>query len=399
MADLIRTLFDSSWDELSRAEVETFLHSAEDEGLTWEVKGDQRECKWPRRAQVEKAVCGFANSQLGGVLIIGAHRADKRKPGWALHGLSDPGEEVDLALDRVIRNGIRPVPPFRVKSWLVEASRYAAVVWVEPTDRPPSITRDGRVFERTTGATEPVDDPVALAKLFDAGAQAISTAKINATQAATRALMLPHVPSLSPQGFLLWEEAEESRPWIGLGVAATTYRGDIGGRLVEQVFAEEAERTIRELLRPSPHNYPLPDQAFITPWGDVVAARVDPSNPSDHRRHYFVSVGWDGGVGVACLDLAQSRPGPSWSEEVLKPMWDLACRLVLLLGGTGQLHMSLHGTGWIGGGQAWPDLEHAREAVTTASGDESATTFTVPKEAVDDLELQLRRYAGEQLWK
>lgn len=50
-------------------------------------------------------------------------------------------------------------------------------------------------------------------------------------------------------------------------------------------------------------------------------------------------------------------------------------------------------------GQEWPDQEHAREAVTTASGDESVSTFTVPKEAVDDLELQLRRYAGEPLWK
>jgi hypothetical protein len=397
MTDIIRTLFGTSWEELSLPAIEVFLASAEDEGLTWEAKGDRSAGRWPRTAQVEKAVCGFANSRAGGVLIIGAERAEGHRAGWAVPGLLPPGDEAALALDRVIRNGLRPVPTFRTRSWAVGEERSVAVVWVEPTDRPPSITRDGRVFERTTGATVPVTDPTALARLFDAGRHSVDLARAGATQAAVRALALPRLEALTPPGLLPWE-ADGGRPWIGLGVAATAHRLSPGEALKRQSVAEETERLSREFLRPSPHNYPLPDHFSIGPRADVVAVRVDPANPSDDRRHYFVCLGWDGGVGVACLDLGDRSLGRHWVEEVLRPMWTLAGRLVLLIGGAGQLHVSLHGLGPISWDQDWPDAERAREAVMTLEGAESAEDLEVPQDLLDAMELDLRRYGGEQLW-
>jgi hypothetical protein len=85
----VEALFGVSWDGLERDHVTSFLAGAGDEGLTWEVKGDAKEGRWLRREQIEKAVSGFANSELGGILIIGAQEDEG---GWDLTGLQPPSE-------------------------------------------------------------------------------------------------------------------------------------------------------------------------------------------------------------------------------------------------------------------------------------------------------------------
>jgi hypothetical protein len=119
-------------DNDCRAAVETFLADAGDEGLTWEVKGDVKTSRWRRREQVEKAVGAFANSQLGGVLVIGAERRDRRTPGWDRVGVGPPAEsEPAMPLDKFIRTGLNPVPPYRVRVWQLAEDRFAGVVWIE----------------------------------------------------------------------------------------------------------------------------------------------------------------------------------------------------------------------------------------------------------------------------
>jgi hypothetical protein len=84
----VHQLFDRSWDELDASSVNRFMTEAGDEGLLWEAKG----AATPRQDSVLKAVCGFANS-VGGYLILGAgQRLDARRRGVSNPGAGDVGQ-------------------------------------------------------------------------------------------------------------------------------------------------------------------------------------------------------------------------------------------------------------------------------------------------------------------
>src|SRR4051794_2238162 len=108
-------LFGKPLDELELKELRGFLDHAGHEPLTWEVKGDEHAGRWVRRDQVLKAVCGFANSDRGGVLIIGGHK--RQGVGWDLPGLDRPSEEPGPLLENWLRHGFIRPPATRVKVW------------------------------------------------------------------------------------------------------------------------------------------------------------------------------------------------------------------------------------------------------------------------------------------
>lgn len=58
------------WPRLSLADLDAFLAAEPEETLYWEAKGDGRERLAPQA--LAKAVCGFANSERGGYLMLGA---------------------------------------------------------------------------------------------------------------------------------------------------------------------------------------------------------------------------------------------------------------------------------------------------------------------------------------
>ena len=242
MPDPVVMLFGVSWQGLDRHRVETFLDTAGDEGLTWEVKGDEGQQRWPRREQIEKAVSAFANSRLGGVLVIGANRR-REEPGWDLPGLKAPAEqEIEVAISKTIRTGVAPIPPFRVKQLGEADGLHAAIVWVEPVPDPPCVTSGGLVFQRATGVSEKVTDPSDLARLFDGGDRARAGAEAGAVTGAVLAMraavdVAPYPPFTSWPG---------DRDRCSLGVAAVGYEGDIGRRLVAQSFREKLEKLVVE---------------------------------------------------------------------------------------------------------------------------------------------------------
>jgi Putative DNA-binding domain len=201
--------------------------------VTWEAKGDAKEAKWPRRQSLEKAVCGFANSELGGVLLIGVNRTDA---GWRLDGLQPPANEIPIAVGQTIRTGVRPIPRFDLVHFDIGDRRSAAVVEVEPVNEPPCITRDGRIFVRTSGQTVPVVDPGDLARLFGTGDHAREAAESSAATAGTEAI---NRGAVGPYGSdsEVWKPAETNSR-VSLGLAATGYLPDIGGRLFGGRFAE-----------------------------------------------------------------------------------------------------------------------------------------------------------------
>jgi predicted HTH transcriptional regulator len=169
---LMLPLFDVPFDRLDVGDLRRFLGEAGDEGLTWEAKADHESGRL-RPQQVHKAACGLAN-QIGGYLILGARRDAKGEP-WQLPGINPRDDEIDVWIGEVLRR-LRPEPRHQTRAWEVDDDRLVAVVWIDPVDRPPCIAPDGRVFQRVSGATVPVEDPVELARLQQRGQAALDRA-------------------------------------------------------------------------------------------------------------------------------------------------------------------------------------------------------------------------------
>lgn len=105
-----RNLFGVDFESLEVEHVSAFLDDAGEEGLLWEAKGGGVE---PNRGSVRKAVCAFANSS-GGFLIVGADR-EAATMRWSLNGVPFTREDEPSAwFDKVIRDGVAPVPDHRV---------------------------------------------------------------------------------------------------------------------------------------------------------------------------------------------------------------------------------------------------------------------------------------------
>jgi len=166
-------LFGVPWDELTKGDVERFLASAsavEDEGLTWEAKAGQI-----KPQHIHKAVSAFANSVLGGYLILGADRSDRGQP-WTLPGCEIRGAEPRTWIAQAARDLIG-APIVDVHAWHAGGGQWVAVVAIPPSAVPPVIAPTGVVYERVVGSSPPIKDPVRLAEVFARGEAARERAK------------------------------------------------------------------------------------------------------------------------------------------------------------------------------------------------------------------------------
>jgi hypothetical protein len=152
------------WARLSLADIDSFLAVEPEETLYWEAKADGREPLGSHA--IAKAVCGFANSERGGYLILGAKRSDR---GFVMSGLTrPPAGELGAWVDQVVRSGaVRPLPWFEPRTFTARPG--AAIVAIDPVEQPPCVTSGGAVYERTSGRTVPVAEPNELARLFAKG--------------------------------------------------------------------------------------------------------------------------------------------------------------------------------------------------------------------------------------
>ena len=80
------TIFGPDFGALQLHDVAAFLAEADDESLLWEAKGGEGR---PNAGAVRKAVCGFANSR-GGYLILGTDRAGGA---WTITGHDFGGDQ------------------------------------------------------------------------------------------------------------------------------------------------------------------------------------------------------------------------------------------------------------------------------------------------------------------
>ena len=168
--------FGVPWDQLDVHALRTFLANAGSESLRWEAKADNERGALDRR-DIAKAICAFANSELGGYLILGA-KQDGRGGPWVLPGLAMPPSGDLPPWVSQIAAGMRPRPTIDVRELGAERDRGpTAVVWIPPAGEPPVITQDGTVYLRVAGASIPVTDQHVLAELFASGKAARARAE------------------------------------------------------------------------------------------------------------------------------------------------------------------------------------------------------------------------------
>jgi hypothetical protein len=320
-------LFGVLWNAVDLDSVGAFLADAGDEGLFWEVKGTR-----PNPRTVRKSVRGFANSERGGYLILGARQVDG---GWQLAGLDFGVPEPGTWLADTITGGLRPWPPFDIRVFEHEGGSVA-VVRVEPLSGAPCVTQDGQVYLRVVGKTAPITDPAVLGRLFERGEAARARAAVGAIEAATR--VVHHTPAISLD--------VPTITIFGFGLHAAEHAEGVADRLFSGGFRDMVRELAIAHLRPS--HYETAGGVRHRYEQDVVWAIIS-RNPGNELAQYqwAIRARGDGSVGVACF----MRPNEDnllgisvLFDEIIVPAWTVACSAVEYLGGRGQASLRIeHG--------------------------------------------------------
>jgi hypothetical protein len=323
-------LFAVPFEELTADHVADFLAGAGDEGLTWECKGNLKDHAWVRAEHVYIPACGFANGYEPGILIIGAERKHRKGP-WMFPGLTPPDEEPVVWINRAVRS-LRPVPNYRISDiWKMPGDRIAAAVLVEPTPEPPCITRDGRMFQRTSSETVTVSDPQVLARLIDRGDLARKRAENLASTAAFEAPVhvthMPHAPHAWPA----------THGTITLALCALGYEPDISGRLFTTSFRDLIDDSCNRLR--TNLGAPQPAHTFVRTSQERVVSRTTPRFQHELSRDWGAICTWDGAVAITCALLATTHD--NLRDEILAPAWKVGTELLHALKPQGRVHVAM----------------------------------------------------------
>ena len=326
-------LFGVAWSDLAAEDVVAFLREADKEGITWEAKADDERSPL-RPDSIRKAVCGLAN-QIGGYLIIGAR--ERSDGGWELSGIACPDDEPNVWIGKILR-GLQPVPRFEVKDWPQADGKIAAVVQVEPVAEPPCMTPQGRVYERVTSETLPVEDPVLLDKLFRRGREARDRVARWAPEAADRAL-----------GASGWRFQKSVGFGVGLAPLGRETE-DIASRL----FTKDTRDAIREaawellsILRPMGRPEVIDDRqrqdfhAAVLAFNEHKTFGLKNEVVATTQSTWLTQANWNGTVAASLSlsdgDVAQAPP----PEDIIGALWRVIVPLCQRLGGYGPSQLSV----------------------------------------------------------
>jgi hypothetical protein len=315
------TIFGVPWHELELDHVWQFLVDAGPEPLYWEAKG--RELS---RAEVRLQVCGFANSHEGGFLILGASETNA---GWDLSGLSFPTDPPTWVSEVVGNGSVSPYPDgLDTRAFRVADDRWIAVTRIPPVATPPCNTA-GRVYERVSGRTIPVTEPLRLASLFERGDQARARAEIGANGAAVEALR---------RGLSRPNHAD-THIQFGLALAAAGYRPNISARLFSQRYEEDVISIITTGL--ARDSFGHPDGPVV--YRDVSQdSRLFETNPQ-HRMGdaWSVKITWDGVVGINWVQAVTHTRVETVVEGPVRRAWAAADEMLDGVGARGGRHLRL----------------------------------------------------------
>src|SRR3954453_23126735 len=327
-------LFGVPWSEIDLGAIERFLSSAGEEGVTWEAKADDSRGHL-RPDSIRKAACGLAN-QIGGYLLLGANRDAQNI--WRLPGIEAPDSEPELWIGKILRQ-LRPTPQFEAKTWkLPDGSSTVVVVQIEPVAEPPCMTPHGRVYERVSGETLPVEDPGLLDRLFRRGAQARSRASESSFRAANRALETPDwtfervlgmALSLAPIG----RETDD--------ISSLLFTREMRKQITAATGA--VLEKVRPGLQPDDQDLLQQQDAFaqLAHFDEKHHYDVDNSVKYIYRSTWLSQANWDGSVASGLTfgdgDVLNAPP----LELMIESWWEALVPLVKHLGGYGSAQSTL----------------------------------------------------------
>lgn len=303
------TIFGVGWNELTLERIEQFLAESGPEPLLWEAKGIRAD-----RGEIRRQVCGFANSHDGGYLIIGADESDGA---WSLDGVEFP-DDPPLWISSVVgEGGVTPYPDgLDTRSFRRAEGRHVAVVRIPAIATPPCNTH-GTVYERVSGRTISVREPLRLAALFERGDGARTRANDKAALAAATAMLrgIGH------------RDHEDEYIQFGLGVAAAGYAPDIASRLFSQRVEQDVRAIFEKVLQTD----------MLQPHPPILTETTQDSRILETERNHALGdswslrISWDGAVGIWWIKAITQTvvetlvDGPiriAWTalEEILRPL-------------------------------------------------------------------------------
>jgi hypothetical protein len=318
------TIFGPAWHELELADLQAFLEDAPSEPLEWEAKGGSELNPGKVRAQV----CGFANGYDVGYLILGAQEGDG---GWTLGGIVFPnGDPASDISDLIASGGVTPYPDgLSVRSFEVGGGRHVAVVRIPPVAVPPCTTR-GTLFERVSGKTIAVTDPVRVSALFQRGDSARAHAQAVAERAASAAMGLGR-------------RRDPGDIQLALGLAASGYQPDISSRLFAGLLDAAMREQMKALAARDILTHPSGAPFVRTTTQDALALAIDPTH--EFGDGWIVRADWAGGVGLhwgaamqsVAVETITERLGWAWTaaEAVMAMLDPLGPRYVHVIAAGG----------------------------------------------------------------
>jgi hypothetical protein len=316
------TLLGPALHDLSLGDLQSFLDDADSEPLLWEAKGTKAD---PH--MVRKEVCGFANGRQTAFLILGAEKQGRT---WVLNGVDLDGDP-PAWVSRVIAGGLRPQPVVDVRSIEVSDGKHVAVVEVPPVAMPPCICR-GTVYERVSGQTVAVKEPLRLSDLYGRGDSSRSQAR---KASADVALELFDDRSLPGAG--------DPWPRVAVAVAATGLPSDVGAVL----FSRQFESDFMDVVKA---NFTAGRAPTPAAYGPTFSDGFEQSNRFidcvDHHGHtrslyWHARAVWNGTVGVYAAWEIDSVFPEHVAEILIEPTWLTAAALVEKLGGFGPTYTQI----------------------------------------------------------
>jgi hypothetical protein len=191
----VSELLPRPFSELTVGDVPTIL----------EAVGEERESLFFERKQqvtsasLAKSCSAFANT-FGGLLLVGiADETDQ------LVGV-EPVAEPQVWVKDVLRGHVLPLPPFRARSLPIDDEHGLVLVLVEESSSTPHlITRQGAIYVRNPGSSDPVpiQDQRRLLDLFERGERSRARAVERAGGLATRAGLPSAFPQFGVETFVL----------------------------------------------------------------------------------------------------------------------------------------------------------------------------------------------------
>lgn len=142
---------DKNWDKLRISDIEKLLENDDDETFFFEYKNDDVTPK-----KIVEEISAFANTY-GGYILLGVDD-DKN-----ISGCKKWNEQ---RIHNTIHNCITPIPSFDIKKFRTRKKENIYVIKIDEGILPPYITNNGKIYERVSSGSFPINDSIKLTQLY-----------------------------------------------------------------------------------------------------------------------------------------------------------------------------------------------------------------------------------------